>query len=94
MARERHQRKQVEADLRFAEEEGCQIDALHSGHMWSKVIAPSGQRFRVWSTPQELKRIRQRLAALSGPERLHADEAERHTHDSDVVAVAAHSSGE
>ncbi len=53
MARERHQRKQVEAALRFAEEEGCQIDVLHSGHTWGQVVAPNGQRFRVWSTPKD-----------------------------------------
>ena len=53
MARERHQRKQVEAALRFAEAEGCQIDILHSGHTWGHVVAPNGQRFRVWSTPKD-----------------------------------------
>lgn len=53
MARERHQRKQVEAALRFAEAEGCQIDVLHSGHTWGHVVAPNGQRFRVWSTPKD-----------------------------------------
>lgn len=53
MARERHQRKQVEAALRFAETEGCQIDVLHSGHTWGRVVAPNGQQFRVWSTPKD-----------------------------------------
>lgn len=52
MARERHPRKQVETALRFAEEEGCQIEVLHSGHSWGHVVAPNCQRFGVWSTPK------------------------------------------
>ena len=53
VARERHQRKQVDTALRFAEAEGCQIDVLHSGHTWDVVIASDGQRLRVWSTPKD-----------------------------------------
>ncbi|MGH9105270.1 MAG: hypothetical protein ACRDZX_05430 [Acidimicrobiales bacterium] len=53
MARERHQRKQVEAALQFAEEEGCRVDVLHSGHTWGAVVASNGQRLRVWSTPKD-----------------------------------------
>ncbi len=53
MARERHQRKQVEAALRFAEEESCRVEVLHSGHTWGAVVAPNGQRLRVWSTPTD-----------------------------------------
>ena len=53
MARERHQRKQVEAALRFAEEEGCRVEVLHSGHTWGRVVAPNGQQLRVWSTPKD-----------------------------------------
>jgi lysophospholipid acyltransferase (LPLAT)-like uncharacterized protein len=51
--RDRHQRKQVEAALRFAEQEGCVIDVRHSGHTWGHVVASNGQRFRVWSTPKD-----------------------------------------
>jgi hypothetical protein len=43
----------VESALRFAEKEGCQIEILHSGHTWGQVVAPNGQRFRVWSTPKD-----------------------------------------
>ena len=53
VARERHQRKQVEAALRFAEEEGCRVEVLHSGHTWGAVVAPNGQCLRVWSTPKD-----------------------------------------
>ena len=53
VARERHQRKQLEAALRFAEEEGCRVEVLHSGHTWGVVVAPNGQRLRVWSTPKD-----------------------------------------
>jgi hypothetical protein len=53
MARDRHQRKQVEAALRFAEGKGCQVEIRHSGHVWGWVVAPNGQRFSVWSTPKD-----------------------------------------
>lgn len=52
MARERHQRKQVEQALRFAEGEGCEVEVRHAGHTWGHVVAPDGQRLRVWSTPR------------------------------------------
>jgi hypothetical protein len=52
MARERHQRKQVEQALRFAEGEGCEVEVRHAGHTWGHVVAPNGQRLRVWSTPK------------------------------------------
>jgi hypothetical protein len=52
MARDRHQRKQVETTLRFAEQEGCLVEVRHSGHTWGQVVAPNGQRIRVWSTPK------------------------------------------
>lgn len=52
MARDRHQRKQVETALRFAEQEGCRIEVRHSGHTWGHVAAPNGQQLRVWSTPK------------------------------------------
>jgi hypothetical protein len=51
--RERHQRKQVEGALRFAENEGCHIKVVHSGHTWGVVVAPNAQRHRVWSTPKD-----------------------------------------
>jgi hypothetical protein len=53
VARDRHQRKQVEAALRFAEEQGCSIEVRHSGHTWGHVVAANGQRLRVWSTPKD-----------------------------------------
>ncbi len=53
MARQRHQRKQVESALRFAESEGCKVEVRHSGHTWGHVVAPNRQRFRVWSTPKD-----------------------------------------
>ena len=53
MARDRHQRKQVEAALRFAEEQGCFIEVRHAGHTWGHVVAVNGQRLRVWSTPKD-----------------------------------------
>ena len=43
----------MEEALRFAEKEGCRIEVLHSGHTWGQVVAPNGQRFRVWSTPKD-----------------------------------------
>ena len=52
-ARERHQRKQVEQALRYAESEGCEAEVRHAGHTWGIVLAPSGQRLRVWSTPKD-----------------------------------------
>jgi hypothetical protein len=52
VARARHQRKQVEAALRFAEQEGCSVEVLHAGHTWGQLVAPNGQRLRVWSTPK------------------------------------------
>ena len=53
MVRDRHQRKQVEAALRFAEARGCIVEVRHAGHTWGHVVAPSGQRLRVWSTPKD-----------------------------------------
>jgi hypothetical protein len=53
MARDRHQRKQIEEALRFAEREGCAVEVRHSGHTWGHVVAPNGQRFRIWSTPKD-----------------------------------------
>jgi lysophospholipid acyltransferase (LPLAT)-like uncharacterized protein len=53
VTRARHQRKQVEAALRFAEEEGCVVEVRHSGHTWGHAVASNGQRFRVWSTPKD-----------------------------------------
>jgi lysophospholipid acyltransferase (LPLAT)-like uncharacterized protein len=53
VTRARHQRKQVEGALRFAEEEGCVVEVRHSGHTWGHVVAPNGQRSRVWSTPKD-----------------------------------------
>ena len=53
VARERHQRKQVEQALRYAESEGCEVEVLHAGHTWGPVVAPNGQRLRVWSTPKD-----------------------------------------
>ncbi len=52
VARDRHQRKQVEEALKFAEHEGCLIEVRHAGHTWGEVVAPNGQRLRVWSTPR------------------------------------------
>jgi len=51
VARDRHQRKQEDA-LRSAEREGCTVEVRHSGHTWGLVVAPNGQRLRVWSTPK------------------------------------------
>jgi lysophospholipid acyltransferase (LPLAT)-like uncharacterized protein len=53
VARDRHQRKQVEAALHFAEARGCLVEVRHAGHMWGVVVAPNGQRLRVWSTPKD-----------------------------------------
>ena len=52
VARDRHQRKQVEQALKFAEDEGCVVEVRHAGHTWGEVVAPNGQRLRVWSTPR------------------------------------------
>lgn len=53
MARERHQRKQVERALRDAERAGFDISVRHAGHVWGHVVAPNRQRFAVWSTPKD-----------------------------------------
>lgn len=53
MARDRHQRKQVEEALQFAESLGCQVEVRHAGHTWGHVVAPNSQRMRVWSTPKD-----------------------------------------
>jgi hypothetical protein len=53
VARRRHQRKQVEEALQYAESEGCEVLERHSGHTWGYVVAPNGQRLRVWSTPKD-----------------------------------------
>lgn len=53
VARDRHQRKQVERALQDAEEAGCDIDVRHRGHTWGHVVAPNGQRFTVFSTPRD-----------------------------------------
>jgi hypothetical protein len=34
VARDRHQRKQVEQALKFAEQQGCGVEVRHSGHTW------------------------------------------------------------
>ncbi|MDA8264776.1 MAG: hypothetical protein M0T79_05410 [Actinomycetota bacterium] len=43
----------MEAALGFAEAAGCTVEVRHSGHTWGHVVAPDGQRFRVWSTPKD-----------------------------------------
>ena len=53
MARDRHQRKEVEAALRFAEAQGCTVEVRHAGHTWGLVVASNGQRLRIWSTPKD-----------------------------------------
>ena len=53
MVRDRHQRKQVEAALRFAEAKGCLVEVHHAGHTWGLVVASNGQQLRVWSTPKD-----------------------------------------
>ena len=53
LARDRHQKKQVEEALRAAEDERCTVEVRHSGHTWGHVVAPNGQRLRVWSTPKD-----------------------------------------
>jgi hypothetical protein len=40
MARERHQRKQVEQALWYAESAGCEVEVRHAGHTWGLVIGP------------------------------------------------------
>jgi lysophospholipid acyltransferase (LPLAT)-like uncharacterized protein len=53
VARQRHAKKQVEDALRAAEKAGCVVEVRHSGHVWGHVVAPNGQRLRVWSTPKD-----------------------------------------
>jgi hypothetical protein len=53
VASDRHQRKQLEAALRFAEQQSCTVEVRHAGHTWGHVAAPNGQRLRVWSMPKD-----------------------------------------
>ncbi|HXQ18704.1 MAG TPA: hypothetical protein VN781_03655 [Acidimicrobiales bacterium] len=52
VARDRHQRTQVEQALQDAERDGCVVEVRHAGHTWGHLVAPNGQRLRVWSTPK------------------------------------------
>ncbi len=49
----RHQRKQVEAALRFAEEEGCRVEVLHSGPHLGRSGSAQWPAAPVWSTPRD-----------------------------------------
>ena len=53
VARRRHQRKQVEAALRFAEEEGCRVEVLHSGPHLGRSGSAQWPAAPVWSTPRD-----------------------------------------
>ena len=52
VARERHQYKEVERALQYAESKGCFVEVRHAGHVWGHVVAPNGQRLAVFSTPK------------------------------------------
>jgi len=53
VARERHQSKEVEKALRHAETRGCKVEIRHAGHVWGVVLAPTGRRLSVFSTPRD-----------------------------------------
>lgn len=59
-----HPHKEIKKALKSAAATaGVRVVEVHSGHVWGKVIAPSGQELKVWSTPRSpatmAKRIRE-----------------------------------
>lgn len=50
--RGRHPKKDVEKALQYAESKNCVVIEIHHGHVWGEVQAPTGQAFKVWSTPK------------------------------------------
>jgi lysophospholipid acyltransferase (LPLAT)-like uncharacterized protein len=51
--RERHQYKEVEKALQYAESKGCTVEVKHAGHVWGHALVPNGQRLVVFSTPKD-----------------------------------------
>lgn len=51
--RQRHQRKEVEKALRFAEAAGCTIEVVHAGHTWGYVVTPDRAKQVIFSTPRD-----------------------------------------
>lgn len=60
-----HPHKEIRKALKTAGDAGFEVVEVHKGHVWGKVIAPSGQELKVWSTPRSpetmAKRIREFL---------------------------------
>lgn len=52
MARAKHGKKDVEAALRFAEENGWTVTPKPSGHAWGRAQCGEGCSVSVWSTPK------------------------------------------
>jgi hypothetical protein len=62
MTRRRHPKKDVEKALQYAEERRCEVRPDSGKKHWGWIIAPNGEEFCVYSTPQNpsghAKRIR------------------------------------
>jgi len=55
------QHKEIAKALREAKAAGFGVIALHSGHVWGKVVAPNGQELKVWSTPRDPETMAKRI---------------------------------
>lgn len=61
MPKGRHQHKEVAKALLGARRAGFEVLELHSGHVWGKVVARSGQELKVWSTPRSPETMAKRI---------------------------------
>lgn len=57
----RHRHKEVAKALLEAKRAGFEVVELHSGHVWGKVVARSGQELKVWSTPRSPETMAKRI---------------------------------
>jgi hypothetical protein len=63
--RPRHQKKDVEKALRYAEQRGWTITVVHSGHLWGTAACGRGCEMSIHSTPENqgnhAKRLRRKV---------------------------------
>jgi hypothetical protein len=57
----RHPHKEVNQALKSAERAGCEVIEVHKGHVWGRVVVPSGQELKVWSTPRSPETMAKRI---------------------------------
>ncbi len=50
--RSRHAKKDIERALRYAEDNGWNVESTTTGHRWGHMACGSGCELSIWSTPK------------------------------------------